>query len=95
MAIKRHTSFEREGPAGWGYMLNEASLRSEIGFWRELIDSCPETQSPESIERMSHALALAETRLAALMDDGRSAHTPYQQKPSNVYSLDIKRNLTK
>lgn len=95
MATKQNISSEGEEPAGWEYMLNEASLRSEIGFWRELIDSCPQTQSPESLERMNHALALAETRLQNLFETEGLTFKNNRQKPSNVYSLNIKRNLTK
>ena len=45
--------------------LNESLLRSEIRFWRELIESlATESQPRESAERMHQALALAEYRLA-------------------------------
>jgi hypothetical protein len=44
----------------------EALLQSEIEFWREVIATCPDTQSTASLERMHQALALAETRLARL-----------------------------
>ena len=54
--------------------VSEALLRTEIGFWRDLIESCQETDPPERVERMRFALALAESRL-----NGR---------PSNVYHLD-------
>jgi len=47
--------------------LNESLLRSEIRFWRELIESFGEVPWPrESTERMRQALALAEYRLAEL-----------------------------
>jgi hypothetical protein len=59
--------------------IGEALLRSEIGFWRELIESCQETDPPDSIERMRHALALAESKLA--------------RPPSNVYHLDDVRGV--
>lgn len=45
----------------------ESLLRSEIRFWRELIESLgPDSQPREAIERMHQALALAEYRLAKL-----------------------------
>ena len=44
----------------------EAMLRAEISFWREMIESCDRTESIESVERMKHARALAEFRLAQL-----------------------------
>ncbi len=46
--------------------LNEALLRSEISFWKELIDTCDSSQPPDSLERMQHALALAELHLSTL-----------------------------
>jgi hypothetical protein len=55
--------------------ISEALLRSEIGFWREMIDTCQESESPDNVERMRYALALAESRLA--------------KNPSNIYHLDI------
>jgi hypothetical protein len=54
--------------------ISEALLRSEIGFWREMIESCQETDPPDSIERMRYALALAESKLA--------------RPPPNIYHLD-------
>ena len=53
--------------------IGEALLRSEVGFWRELIESSQATEPPESIERMRYALALAESKL--------------NKRPSNVYPL--------
>ena len=44
----------------------EASLQAEIGFWQELIATCPATQPGESLERMRQALAFAESKLAML-----------------------------
>ena len=41
-------------------------LHAEIEFWRELIATCPDSQSSECVERMHQALALAESRLASL-----------------------------
>jgi hypothetical protein len=38
-------------------------LRTEAAFWRELIGECDGESSPECIERMQQALALAERRI--------------------------------
>jgi len=46
--------------------LNEALLRSEISFWKELIHTCDTSQAPDSLERMQQALALAELHLSTL-----------------------------
>ncbi len=54
--------------------ISQALLRSEIGFWRELIDTCQESESPDNVERMRYALALAESRLS--------------KNPSYIYRLD-------
>jgi hypothetical protein len=45
---------------------SEALLRAEIGFWREMLGKADGCLPPESIERMRHALALAEYRLLRL-----------------------------
>jgi len=65
--------FDTKASAGVQHGISEALLRSEIGFWREMIESCQETEPPDSLERMRYALALAESRLA--------------RPPSNVYRL--------
>jgi hypothetical protein len=65
----------------------EVLLRSEVGFWRELIDSCPEAHSSDSVERMNHALALAESRLADVLGSCKPI--------SNVYHLDESRRQYK
>ena len=62
------------GATGVQHGISEALLRSEIGFWREMIASCQETDPPDSIERMRFALALAESKLA--------------RPPPNIYHLD-------
>jgi hypothetical protein len=68
--INQHDS-EQSRPVGTEYGINEALLRSEIGFWRELIDSSDSSQPAEYIERMQQALALAESRLACLFETYR------------------------
>ena len=45
---------------------NETALRSEVGFWREMIQARSDALPAEAVERMHHALALAEHRLVAL-----------------------------
>jgi len=69
--------------------IHEALLRSEIGFWREMIDSCDETQTPDSLERMHQALALAESRLNSLFGHCRPSGRIVPKRPDNVYYLDI------
>ena len=64
----------KPGATGVQHGISEALLRSEIGFWREMIESCQETDPPDSIERMRFALALAESKLA--------------RPPANIYHLD-------
>ena len=59
--------------------ISEALLRSEIGFWQELIESSQESATAESIERMRYALALAESRLKSCR--------------SNVYPIDHARSI--
>jgi len=61
--------------------ISEALLRSEIGFWREMIESCQKTEPPDSIERMHYALALAESKL--------------EKPPCNVYHIDEARGARK
>lgn len=76
-SVKTHDAVDLKGGA------MEVLLQSEIGFWRELIESCPEAHPRDSVERMSHALALAESRLADLLGSCK----PF----SNVHHLDESR----
>jgi hypothetical protein len=80
---------------GAGTGANEALLRSEIGFWREMIDSCDDTQPEDSVERMHHALELAEARLMHLFEFYRQAGANDSDGPSNVYYLVDKRSKLK
>ena len=73
MASTENLNCRMQEPTSVERGISTALLESEIGFWQELIESCGESDSPESIERMRYALALAETRLA--------------RNPSNVYHL--------
>jgi len=61
--------------------ISQALLQSEIEFWRELIESCKETDPPDRIERMQYALALAESKLASIS--------------SNLHFLDYARGVLK
>jgi hypothetical protein len=45
----------------------EALLRTEISFWREMLQSSHEGTPMTSVERMEYALALAECRLSKLI----------------------------
>ena len=51
-----------------------ALLNAEIEFWRAIIETCPVSQSLESVERMHQALALAEHKLASLEATPRTRH---------------------
>ncbi len=68
---------------------NEALLRSEIGFWRELIDSCSATQDADSLERMQQALALAESRLCSLFAKHHESENGDSRRSAKVYYLDF------
>jgi hypothetical protein len=74
-----------------GFACNEALLRSEIGFWREMIDSCGGTAPRDNVERMEQALALAESRLMTLFAEYRKAPRADSEQPPNVYCLDDRR----
>jgi len=79
MATTENIKSDRQGTTGATHGISQALLRSEIGFWRELIESCQESNPPDSIERMRYALALAESKLV--------------QTRSNVYHLDEVRGV--
>lgn len=78
-------------PVQPGIGVNEVLLRSEIRFWRELIDTCDPEQPPDTIERMRHALALAERRLNLLFEAVRESGA---KRPENVYYLERGRGST-
>jgi hypothetical protein len=56
---KLEESAETNAPGGGSEIL----LRSEVAFWRDLIEACGAEHSAASVERMQQALALAEYRL--------------------------------
>ena len=80
---------------GAGTGANEALLRSEIGFWREMIDSCADTQPEASVERMHQALELAEGRLMRLFENYKRASGNDSDRLSNVYYLVDRRSKPK
>jgi len=57
-------------------------LRSEIGFWQEMIRLRGERVSEESLERMHQALALAQCRLRQCENSASPG-----QKANNVYFI--------
>lgn len=61
---------QKQGPGDladpWARAAREMLLRSEIGFWREMLAESGEALPAESLERMRQALALAERRLLQL-----------------------------
>ena len=76
-----------QGQCDRAYRTNRDLLRSEIRFWQELIHSNDESITSATNERMEHALALAESRLADLcsrfdeeLNQGRVEH-------DNVYFI--------
>ena len=73
------------------YGTNEALLRSEIGFWKELIGSRDPSIAPASVERMEHALALAEKRLAELFQKYRNGLKKNLSGSGNVVFIGQKR----
>ena len=84
---KDHDSSERDTG------INEALLRAEINFWKEMISACNPSHAREPLERMEQALALAEWRLASLFRDYQDAYSSgsFNSLPSNVYSISRKR----
>ena len=82
MADTETATAEKPGDAHSQTDLNETVLRSEIAFWREMIGSRRDALPPEAVERMHHALALAERRLSGLYECYPNAEAP------NVYQLD-------
>ena len=66
MATAKPGKGGRHGEAGAVKQRSEAELRSEAAFWQDMIDSDTGTLPREAVERMRHALALVEWRLAGL-----------------------------
>jgi len=55
------------------YVTSEALLRSEIGFWKEMILRSQAPAASCAMERMEQALALAEFRLSNLGNQARQS----------------------
>ena len=72
-----------------GHGTSEALLRSEIGFWRELITSWDGPPESESLERMQQALALAESRLCGLYARYRDTRADGSRHGNTVHYLDF------
>jgi hypothetical protein len=85
MAISKFKDTDGQGASSVEQGITEALLRTEIGFWRDMIVACRDTEPPDSIERMQYALALAELRL------GHSC----ENQPSNVFHIDTARGDVK
>ncbi len=66
---------------------SEALLRSEIGFWKDMIDSDKPAYAPATIERMEQALALAELRLTELLGKYQQKRRKNEPAPGNVYFI--------
>ena len=69
---------------------NEAGLRAEVCFWKELLETCNEDTPYESRERMGYALALAEKKLKSLFENYHQPGDKAGGRP-NVFHLDAKR----
>ena len=82
MAETETATAEQPGDEHSRIDINETVLRSEIAFWQEMIGSRRDALPPEAVERMHHALALAERRLSGLYACYPNADAP------NVYQLD-------
>ena len=67
--------------------INAALLRSEIGFWQEMINSSDKPPAPVALERMEQALALAESRLKSLFRNHQHPACNNTRTQSNVYSI--------
>jgi hypothetical protein len=64
----------QELPSWMNLGRSEFLLRTEVAFWRDLVEGCGDAVPPESIERMQQALALAESRLLQLYATGRGTN---------------------
>lgn len=88
----RKTRKERLPVTAWEhYGGAELLLRSEIAFWREMIEACEPGRSAESLERMKQALSLAEYRLMRVYRSaaaaGRTTDGPGRASANDGVSL--------
>ena len=74
--------------------ISAALLRSEIGFWQELIDASESPLAPDALERMEQALALAESRLKRLFQNSQQPVANASFSQSNVYNIRNRRAET-
>lgn len=95
MATNKNTCSETQGGKCMERSIHEALLRSEIGFWLDMIETSSETEPADSVERMRYALALAETRLGKISEIYPGTGPGVAQNPSNVYSIDKARKTSK
>lgn len=77
MKYRRKNGSARHIARPVGCVPGEEMLRAEIGFWREMLESCDTNAPAESIERMQQALALAERRFFQLLGDNRGARVSW------------------
>jgi hypothetical protein len=66
MGNSQSANLQAEGEEPGDLQPSETALRSEVAFWREMIGARSEALPAEAVERMHHALALAEHRIVAL-----------------------------
>ena len=95
MAIDNKSHPGKRGPGCMEHSIHAALLRSEVGFWRDMIETSQDTESLESLERMHCALALAETRLGQLSNEETGTTPVAPEKSSNVYCLNEARRLSR
>lgn len=67
--------------------ISAALLRSEIGFWQDLIESSEGPLASDAMERMEQALALAQSRLQRLLWNSQQPAANVKLLHSNVYSI--------
>lgn len=85
---KYNSATERLDQTLFRYEIGESLLRSEIMFWNDMIESCERKHPGEALERMQQALALAQTRLTALINEHREHLISKQQPSASVLPLE-------
>lgn len=89
MGNSRSASLDSAEEETGGLHLNETALRCEVGFWQEMIQARGDSLPAEAVERMHHALALAEHRLLALYGNRRQ-----EGPPGVIHLAAVRRRLT-
>ena len=87
MTIKIADTDSRHDRVGPQNHPDESVLASEAAFWREMIDSCDEFLKPDAIERMRHALSLAERRIADVQGSGLPAFSGTQVSTGGSFTV--------